>query len=251
MADLGLPSLHPFLTAGIPPDAFPRESWAGVPPTDPLSTDLRGQFGFRPLSSDAADLATQQTRLCEEIQQLNQAWLLKPRLASLITPSAPQTFSVRTPAEKFQALGTHPRGVGALAAIKWVINTSDGGNPIFSQPVVLVLGPLIAPPSPAPTLASISTLWAWHSIAHHNRWAIFGRRENSIPSLPLSFATLVSVPPRLCWIHGAWRGILSTSSIMASRPALRSVSRLTRTMFPQRTWPPTLSGYPPGVLGSL
>jgi len=63
MADPGLPPSHPFLTAGAPADAFPRESWAGVPLADPPATDLRGQFGFRPLPSAAADLATLQTRL--------------------------------------------------------------------------------------------------------------------------------------------------------------------------------------------
>jgi len=86
-----------------------------------------------------------QTRIKEDFLKINQDWLLKPRPEATMTPESPHLFTLRTPAEKYQVLTGAASGVGALAVVQWVVGTSDGGEPEYSKPVVLVLGPLIAP----------------------------------------------------------------------------------------------------------
>jgi len=49
------------------------------------------------------------------------------------------------PCQQFQALAGGNLGIGALAIVQWVVGTSNGGNPAYSKPIVLVLDPLIAP----------------------------------------------------------------------------------------------------------
>jgi len=134
-----------FQDAGAPQEVFPSSSWAGATVKVPPHTDIRGQFGSIILPGDAMTCVAAQTSIREEFHRHNQNWTVKPRLAGDITAESPFPYELRTPAEKYKALAEGNLGVGALAVVQWVVGTSDGGEPKYSKPVVLVLGPLIAP----------------------------------------------------------------------------------------------------------
>jgi len=60
-----------------------------------------------------------------------------------ITPEHPQQFILHTPVENFQSITGDTMGIGALVVLHWVVSTSDSGDPAYSKPIVMVLGPLI------------------------------------------------------------------------------------------------------------
>jgi len=141
-----------FAMANAPPDVFPTESWANTPGKGAPPTDLRSQFGTIRTSGDANSVTIQQQSLRTAFLQINQSWLLKDRHLDSINQTDPQLFTMQTPAEKFHALTTNHHGVGALAIVHWVTSISDGGEPEYSKPLAIILGPLIAAPQDGNTI---------------------------------------------------------------------------------------------------
>jgi len=127
-----------------PPEVFPTESWANNPSEGTPPTDLWDQFSTIHTSRDTNGITMQQQTLCTASLQINQSWLLKECNPDLINPTDPQLFTMQMQAEKFQALATNQHGVGVIAIVHWVTSISNGGNPKYSKPVAIVLGPLIA-----------------------------------------------------------------------------------------------------------
>jgi len=133
-----------FHEAGAPPEVFPSSSWVGAMAKVPPQMDIHGQFGCCPHLGNATTCVATQTGIQEEFQQINHEWLLKPCTDNVILPDSPHCYILHTLAEKYQVLTRANLGIGALAMVQWVMGMSDSGNPAFSKPVVLVLGPLVA-----------------------------------------------------------------------------------------------------------
>jgi len=128
-----------------PPGGFPFQQLGRSNRQSSPHTNVCGQFGSIVLPGDATACVAAQTRVRDEFHRLNQDWVIKPRLTSVITADSPFPYELRTPVEKFKALAGGNLGIGTLATVQWVMLTSDGREPEYSKPVVLVLGPLIAP----------------------------------------------------------------------------------------------------------
>jgi len=135
-----------FQDAGAPLEDFPSSSWAGAAAKVPPQMDLHGQFGTIVIPGNATACVAAQTHIHEEFQCLNQDWIVKPHPDRAISTDSPFLYELHTLAKNFKALAGGNLSIGALAVVQWVVGTSDGGNPTYSKPVVLVLlGPLIAP----------------------------------------------------------------------------------------------------------
>ena len=137
------------VSAGAPTEVFPVDGWGSVPDLGTRPTNLIEQFGTLPIPVEPGASAAHSQAVRQNFQQINQDWILSRRPASDITDAQPQLYQVWTPADKFRKLSRSSASVGALAIVQWVASTSDGGEPQFSQPVALVLSPLLTPPPPA------------------------------------------------------------------------------------------------------
>jgi len=132
--------------AGAPVEVFPSSCWDTSPSGDPVPPDILNQFGMLPLPSEAGAHAAHTLAIRSDFQCINQDWILQNCQPDDITTTQPQTYQLKTPAEKIADLSSASRGVGALAIIHWVATASDGGKPQFTSPVAIVLGLLINSP---------------------------------------------------------------------------------------------------------
>jgi len=124
----------------------PDSSWAGASNLGMTPTDVHGQFStHEPLLSMGENTVFLQS-IHDKFLRINQEWLLCARTPTEITATPTHHYVVQTQAEKYHTLTTMPLGVGTLIVVQWVENTSDGGNAQLTNPVVLVLSPLLAPP---------------------------------------------------------------------------------------------------------
>jgi len=146
-----------FHTVGAPVEVFPDSSWAGNSNLGMTPTDLRDQFGTRepPLGAVENTVFLQSTH--DEFLHINQAWLLCARTPTEIMATPVHQYAMQTQAEKYHTLTTMPLGVGALIMVQWVANTSDGGDAQLTNPVVLVLGPLLTPPQEGSSISTMLT----------------------------------------------------------------------------------------------
>jgi len=95
------------------------------------------------LPSEAGAQAAHANSIQMEFQLINQEWILQSHLPADIMTTQPQPYQFKTPAEMFEDRSSTPCSIGALAIVHWIAATSDGGNPQYTSPIVIVLGPLI------------------------------------------------------------------------------------------------------------
>jgi len=113
---------------------------------DPVPPDILDQFSTIPLPSEVGAWAAHTLAIRSDFQHINQDWILLNCQPEDVMAAQPQMYQLKTPAEKFTDLAGASCGVGALAIIHWVATVSDGGEPQFTSPVAMVLGPLINSP---------------------------------------------------------------------------------------------------------
>jgi len=132
--------------AGAPAEVFPSSCWDTSSSGDPVPLDILDQFDTIPLPSKAGACAAHTLAIWSDFQHINQDWILLNHQPDDVTTTQPQAYQLKTPAKKFADLSSASRGVGALTIIHWVATASDGGEPQFTSPVAIVLGPLINSP---------------------------------------------------------------------------------------------------------
>jgi len=122
------------------------DGWGRALTLETTQAELLDKFGTLPLPSEASTRAVHVNAIRAAFQKINQDWILFPCPANELSDTQPHPYQLHTPAKKFEELSSSPLGVGALAIICWVTNMSDGGKPQFSNPVVIILRPLLTSP---------------------------------------------------------------------------------------------------------
>jgi len=131
---------------GVPNKVHPMLGWSISTSGDLVLPDINDQFCTIPIPSEDGARATHTNSIRADFQLINQEWIVQSHPPNDITDSQPQPYRFKTPGEKFEDLSHTSTSINALAIDHWIAAISDGGDPQYTPPVAIVLGPLINSP---------------------------------------------------------------------------------------------------------